>query len=399
MLEKLKSFLLVFSFCATIIERIPGVSLILGILYILVSFLDNFIINRNRILYNKNFYTICKVWVLLFCYITLITIITPTVHHDVFPINFKWIRCILFFILVYMDTFNKMNFVRFLLTSYCLVAILCAILMVLGIGIDIDAESYELGEVRLSFLGTNSNKMAMIFAYSVAILVFLYENKTLHLLFRYVKLFFLFVLVSFLIYSIFLTGSRGGLLAVFIVFLYYIFFYKKSKNIIYNFSIILFFIIIILIVSKHISNVEVMSERLYSVSDGNLGARDILFNIGTEIFINNPIIGVGLNSIPEYIYNKIGIYATTHNLYIYILAAGGILGFILFAYILLVICKTVYIKSIINRKQFIPVALLILGLIDWMKNGAALISVINYIMISLAYSISNSNNNIEQELK
>lgn len=393
-LYKLKHFLLILATCATIIEMLPSISFIIGLLYIGVSFIDNYIINRKKI-YKSDYYKICNLWLLLFVLLTIITILNPSTRLVLSIIDLKWFRAILFFIFVYRDTINNIALQKDLCFFYGLSALLSALLMYWGIGAEFNMTSYEIGEVRMTFFGTNANKLAMTFSYAIVFFLHFYEKgwrihiNTVH------RAFIAFLSILFLIYSISITGSRGGLISISFVIIYYFIIYKHSKRMFYNILVLIIFITLFYWGYDYISNIEIVANRFAEMSSGNMGLRDVLFLIGIEIFIDNPFIGIGMNCVPEYIYNKIGLYLTTHNLFIYILASGGIVCFSIFGYILFKIYKTIYIKSLKNRRLLIPISLLILSQLDWMKNGGALSNNINYIMLALAYSIADSENNLE----
>mgnify|MGYP004506457005 FL=1 len=126
------------------------------------------------------------------------------------------------------------------------------------------------------------------------------------------------------IIALFITGKRGmlffSLLAISLIYLYIAI--KDRKN-------IFKYIVMILIVGTigyisviNIPQTKVIIDKIQILSEKEdaLNGRDKLWQDSIEVFINNPLMGIGIGTIQEII----GEYS--HNSYIQILAETGIVG-------------------------------------------------------------------------
>lgn len=137
---------------------------------------------------------------------------------------------------------------------------------------------------------------------------------------------------------------------------------------------------------------DVMTNRIETSQEGDIGERDILIRSGLKIFYDNPIWGVGIEQVKDQIYEDIDERKTPHNLYIYILAAGGFIGFSIFLSIIVRIVRIIYLYA---HKQHLcfPVLVCIIAFLDYAKNGAALSANMNYMFLSFALAMSLDHKN------
>lgn len=387
MIEYFKNLLLVITICSFVIENLPWISLLLGFSYIFFSLISS---TNNGRLYIDDFHRSISIsWFMLFAYLTILTVLIPYYRTDLPIIRWRWFRAILFFVLIYKDTKGRTHLQKNILYFYAISAITCCILMSMGIGISIDAEQYEMGVVRLTFLGTNSNKMAMFYTYAVAILLLYIEEGWFWNISKKYRCIFSGIFLIILCRGIALTGSRGAFIVVIAMFGYYVLFYQKNggfaKKILLT-CLTAFFVYYLIDV---MNSVDVFSRRVEMTTEGQHGERDILVNAALKVFSEYPM-GVGLNSVYDYMSLYMGKSKTPHNLFAYMLAGGGIFGFILFLSIILRTAKIIYIKTK-EYRLLMPILLLIIALLDFNKNGGSLEFSINYCMLSLALSMSNNN--------
>ena len=157
---------MVLAICAIVIENLPNISLVLGIIYILFSTTD-WALEQNKKL-DAYFKHIIILWFLLFLYITVITILMP-LDPDRYegelldPINFKWVRALLLLVLVYKDCVEKESMISVIAKYYLIMCVTMALLAFMGVGISVDR---DIENTRLTFFETNPNKFAMYYVYA-----------------------------------------------------------------------------------------------------------------------------------------------------------------------------------------------------------------------------------------
>ncbi len=378
-----RDFFLLLVFCFCIIENLPRIAMVTGLVYVtLFVFCYNLDIKQIRC---PEFRPIGILWWVLFVYLTTITLLNPSFFYNI-SIDIKWLRAIILFCFVFYNTIDRPRFQSSILYLYSFSVIIGCLLALAGIGIGVDEE--DLGQSRLTFFGMNTNKFAIILVYCIVCLLSFIEDKT------YIKndlLRYIIVGVStvMVISIIAMTGSRGALIIIFVLFTYYFLIYSQKKNKIRSFLIVIIGLIVIVYLFNYMMSFDVLSNRIIATEEGNYGERDILLKAGFDIFMQSPIFGVGMEKLLELIQGMVGQAKTTHNLYIYILATGGIIGFSIFSIILIKIVKIVYNIGFKNH-LFLPVAFCIVALLDFAKNGGALSFNSNYLFLSLALSMSLS---------
>lgn len=206
-------------------------------------------------------------------------------------------------------------------------------------------------------------------------LLFLLGNEKKH-----IKFFCILIFILSLI-AVILTGSRGGWLAIFCGLLFLLFFLgflnkKISKILIYVLvSVILFFL---LIFSSNIEKPSYLKMKFEQLLEGNTSLRwEYVWPgaIGTylELPIENKFLGRSLgkityaedfsswyikkhNNSPPYIYSP-------HNFYIYLLYKQGIVGFLIFSFLIYMIFRELFscILDITKTLEFRSFALFILA--------------------------------------
>lgn len=388
MIEKLKNLLLLATMCSFVIENLPYISMGLGAAYITVSLFDA--ISHGALYCNQLHRSLGISWFILFAYVTLLTAVVPYSRNDLGILDLRWLRAIVFFILVYKDTLYKPVLQKNIMYMFTVTAIICGVMMSMGIGISAEAEQYDIGSVRLTFLGTNANKMAMFCTYAVAALFLYIEDGWFLQISKKLRYVISAVAITALCYVIALTGSRGAFYVIIAMMAYYIIFYQKSGGVATKIAVTVIAAGFAYYLVDIMSNVEIFARRMEMTTEGQHGERDVLFEAAIKVFEENPF-GVGLNRVYDYMLQYVGSSKTPHNLFAYMLASGGIIGFILFVSIIWRIVKFVLIHTRTNR-LLMPVLLLIITLLDFNKNGGALTFSINYCALALALSMSNNEN-------
>jgi O-antigen ligase len=184
-------------------------------------------------------------------------------------------------------------------------------------------------QVRYSATGVN--------AVDLSILLLLGIPLAWHL-FRLLdgKKFFFFKLVNITyiplaIFSIFLTGSRTPLFAIIpaIIFILLPKGFKIGRYLLVFVFLAVSLLVIVALLPPEI--IERLSTALSSISSSDIGGRADLWSDSIALFLEHPITGSGAGTLPT----VIGTWA--HQTFLSILAETGLIGFLLFAGILIIV--------------------------------------------------------------
>lgn len=211
--------------------------------------------------------------------------------------------------------------------------------------------------------------------------------------------------ITFLVISIialFITGKRGLLIfSVISIALIYIYIaFKDEKNILKYIVMILIVVSIGYIAVINIPQTQVIIDKIQVLNENKdaLNGRDKLWKESIEVFVNNPLMGIGIGAIKE----VIGEYS--HNSYIQILAETGIVGAIIYV---LAILTSVFItirkaslilkKENLEQKMSIAMSLFLQGVfIMYSFTGNPLYG--QYFLVPYMIAIAMSNSiNIKEE--
>lgn len=181
----------------------------------------------------------------------------------------------------------------------------------------------------------NSNGVGVNLCFALFSGFILFVNQKRHFIIRLCY----FVSVVVMVVAILLTGSRKSLLILLMPITYFL--YKKEKR---HFVLLFFSAIIIgLLFYELVMNVEVFYEVMGTriedmiaiLSDDTTGNEDTsrmkLIDFGLNKFLDNPILGVGINNfrvLSEQIYPGKNFYA--HNNYVELLVDIGLVGIVIY---------------------------------------------------------------------
>lgn len=179
---------------------------------------------------------------------------------------------------------------------------------------------------------------------------------------------FIFILLSTLTL---LTGSRSALVVLFIVVTIFLFLWLRGPIVRRLFYIFLISILILPILNYLIfevpllyntigirieSMIDIISGRNSSIQEQSTQTRTFFILYGTEMFIQRPFFGWGIESFRQKIGDMTGFYTYSHNNYIELLFSLGIVGFSLYYSIYIYIIKRIIILlkgvSLKNKKYF-----------------------------------------------
>ncbi|PRP66923.1 O-antigen ligase family protein [Nonlabens agnitus] len=190
---------------------------------------------------------------------------------------------------------------------------------------DILATGLEVRNDRLLFLGENPNSLSVRIALGVVIFIWVTWRNILE--YNRFKRFCFLIPVPFMIALIIASGSKGSFLLciISIVILLIV-----SKNISSKTKIITFLILPIVLIPFYKLFIESSLYDRFLNSSLTTGRSEI-WEQALNIFYENPL-GVGEGGYFREIREATGDSIDTHNLFIYLLATGGFISFILFVF-------------------------------------------------------------------
>ena len=303
-------------------------------------------------------------WYLLFILMGLLSFISSNnIPESVFTFN-QYLNCFIALSLIF-HCFKKIKYPE-LFTAQILFTLLIFELYYSFKPIldDIMSDKLVFRSLNYSGLAANINITSFSIAFKIPILIyFLITQKKL-----YVKI-LLSILLSISLFTIFILGTRGAILALLISFGFYLIYlsynYLNFRKELTN--IILIVLAIILSFSLNIktasSNNNTVINRASTISlsttDGSVNQRLRYYKQGLNQFTKTPLLGIGignwkLNSIMTDKDNIIGYTVPyhAHNDFIQILAEQGIFALIFYilvfaSFIYIIIIRKLYYKNII----------------------------------------------------
>jgi len=197
-------------------------------------------------------------------------------------------------------------------------------------------------EMGPQILGVNPNNFGSLYA-SMLIFLIIYKERNLKIFPNYL------ILVLFIL-AIFLSQSRGAILAFIITYILYILMERKKLYYIISISIIL---VIIYYTTYYILNLnffkktELLINAYYSrnliiISSGRIPLWMSALNFILEGGIFRILFGSGFSSYLNYnvsLYNIPDLQTYAHNHYLHIITQSGLVGLILYLTIIIYICK------------------------------------------------------------
>jgi len=251
---------------------------------------------------------------------------------------------------------------KYALVSFFLSVVLMGLLYLLGIGIDVEI---ELEKMRLTLFGENPNMIGnkAVVAYLIALYFLLTPPKNNVRKSTVIKI--LFIATIPLFFSLVLaSGSRGAFLIFFIAGLFALLLLKLPvayKTILLVTGIIVTIYIFDFVYLKE----SVMHERLrQTIEEGEFGGRDIMIKNSINVFKDYPLFGVGRIALQTG-----GKTRDPHNVFLAVLLASGLFGFLPFLYFNYKVFNKVIFNYRLSKDFFYPVLAITLLLIMFKSGG------------------------------
>lgn len=291
----------------------------------------------------------------------LSAVFAPDLFYSFFGFYYRYTSSFLFFVLLCLFGFlliqvlSKDKFILLLKILVFDALLVAAVSLAQGYGYIFYGGIGELGFYRGPSLLGNPNFSSMFLSFMAPISLYFALFSTTNRLKLY------FSLTTFVVVlSVFLLGSRGGILALFasfislpIIFLLL----KQSKK---TLAVITFISIFILAISfTFISEVRPQAfSGIFNGTDTNVSSRFYGWQIAKDAILAHPFFGVGLGNYSLYFESirstykpfNTDVFDDAHNLWLHLPATFGIPAFLLFLYICFFAVR-VYIKKIINEKD------------------------------------------------
>jgi O-antigen ligase len=276
-------------------------------------------------------------------------------------------------------TYVFKNNLKLCYQSLMMFSISCALLSVFSY-FGLLGSSYEIINDRALLFGENPNSTSTRMALALLYFFYIFIQDPLN----YGKSRY-FVLLTFfpLIMSIVLSGSRGSLLSLIGGIILLVIFSKNKK---YT-KVFLTFITIIGIsfIISFLSVNKINLDRFNSfIEEGSTGGREEIWRVAMSIFYDYPFLGVGEAGYLNEMSNRYSIAIDTHNLFIYLLACGGIFSLLLFMLFLSTLFKNVIVNY--KKKEVLPLIFLFFILLLMAKTGGVLTYLIMWYLFAIIFS-------------
>lgn len=269
--------------------------------------------------------------------------------------------------------------IRYLYYSIACFSITCA-LIAFAFSIGLLEDYIRFANGRVSVFGENPNSTSGRITIAFVLLLYLIIRNPL----RWTRLRYLLILLFFpMLIMIMASGSRGSFLILCLCILLFFILtpsINKFKKYLLLFCSILLLLGGIFQISLHNDEFSLFSRLENTIEEGSSGGRDVLNQHAFEIFKDFPIIGKGMLGFSKEMYFRYNETLTVHNLYLYILATTGIIGFILFtAFIFLLMTKVLNIR----KKDHLPLIMMVFVCLLAYKTGG----ILTYLLMWYLFSI------------
>lgn len=289
-------------------------------------------------------------------------------------LNFKFLLCILFFLILSKYLINNYKLIHTLLFVFSISCFFYTILVLF-----INPNFYSIIKGQLVVLDENPNSTSSRLA--IAFIYFIYF--ILHNPLKWSKLrYLIFVTYPSLFLMVTMSGSRGSLLAL-LMGSYLIILFSNIKKI-YKILLILLSSILSIFLFKYLFSSDDLSERWENALEGDTAGRADIWQAVFSIISNNPL-GVGESGYVRSITSEYGYYIDTHNIFLYILVCGGFLSLLSFLIFLSFIFLKCF-RSYRYRGEVLPLVLFLILLFIASKTGG----VITFLLFWFILAIINS---------
>lgn len=274
-------------------------------------------------------------WYLLFFLLACSLSFIPNSINPIFNAYSKFIGFI--FMLIFSSTLISNDYIRnhqlLFLNNYYRLSYFIVSISFLGYFFPV-LEIFNVTDHAGGYRGVFTN--SVFFGTFLALFMVILFYKILYSKVKYKFLSILFFLISF--YLLFITGSRSAIISFLLVALFIVF-KKYSLRYIFFKYWYYFFIIPSLVIFMYNKGVfDVIIRKVEIANDLGQNSRDSLWNNRISEFIQNPIFGIGFNTvnldISHYEFKEESSSIEPGSSWLFILSTTGLLGFISFLFYL-----------------------------------------------------------------
>lgn len=268
----------------------------------------------------RQVFTLLSLWLILLLSAAIFD------RFDSLDFNTSFLGAIAFYITVRGCLKESPALLSKVLYSYVFVSGVVALFYIALIGTSLA----PMGGGRYFFLGENPNSYSTRMAISIAIAIFLQRDSSGTT--RYL----LIIAAALQIFVIYLSGSRGAILMIAVSFVLLLLSSADSlaKRALYVAGgLVAVSLVVMLLNDNNVSgslHVHTIERMLDFLQKGETAGRTQLWEQALEIFTDNPIIGVGGSNFTDEMAHRYNDARDAHNLFIFLLASSGIVGFSLF---------------------------------------------------------------------
>lgn len=284
--------------------------------------------------------------------------------------NGRVVLLILLMLLVANHLANDTTLVSKVLNIYAFSIVLMYILVLLSVGIE-----YRNG--RLMMFGENPNVVGMKAAIAFAIVL----SNLISSQFKILKLLYASVAIYAFLNLIMLSGSRGGLISVFLVLAISVFFTKIGivKKFLFTISGILFSIFFYNFILS--TQVDFSTRILRTVETGDTGRKELWLG-AIDTIEDNMFLGVGIpGALPE-MYKRTGHFNDAHNVFLDVLMTTGIMGFIFYFLFIYRLGKSLS-RHFAQNGRIVFLVIFILLLFNMSKSGGGISKILYWFFFAI----------------
>lgn len=359
-------------------DNVIGLSQIYSVLFIIYLFF-------NTPLSNKLKYFSWEKYLIALYVILLVSTLVCSINEMTLSTCLFFVKFLLSISLCFLLPKIFVRNSKYIYYSVFVFSLSCAIIAVcFTFGLLDDYVSVSKG--RIFIFGENPNSTSGRIVIALVLLFFLIIRNPLKWNKKRYLLLLLFIPMLVMIIA---SGSRGSFIILCLCIIFFLIF-NPSKNFVKKFLVLsfslLFIGIVVMEIALYYSDFSLFARLEDSFEYGDSGGREILNYYAFQIFEDNPFIGKGIIGFVNEMFRRYDETRTVHNLYLYILATSGIVGFTAFCAFSYSLIK----KSWnIRKKEHLPLVLLMFIYLLAYKTGGVLTYLLMWYLFAVIISFIN----------
>lgn len=248
-----------------------------------------------------------------------------------------------------------------------------------GIGVDITQDDLEIGEARFRVFGNNANGLAMLVVISTMLYVYYLRTPFL------IPVSIVGTICNLGLFVV--TASRGGLISLFATLFIVFFFSSKGKKLYQRILIIGVGAILLVYLVSYFSTFDIIESRFEE--DDFSGGRIALFKAHFESIGDHPLLGAGLEGHMSLMINKYHVFKQSHNGFLDVITATGLLGGLLFYYVFFDMIRRIVRGMKTNKLAPYLAAFFFCTFFDFAKSGGVLETYVFWVSMAILLFMTN----------